>query len=122
MKFVRALAVIPFLVACDVGCNLVGCFNGLTIEVLNAPPGPLTVQAIANGGPSSSVYTSSCPGTVNCTNTVYFQDFLPRNVRLTITTSAGTRDVSVSPRYSTVYPNGKRCGGACQSAREVVTW
>ena len=122
MKLVRALAVIPFLVACDVDCTLIGCFNGLTIEVLNAPPGPLTVQAVAGGGPSSSVYTSSCPGSTNCGNTVYFQDFLPRDVRLTITTTAGTREVLVRPRYTTVYPNGKHCGGACQSGREVVTW
>ena len=122
MKLARLFSLLLGLTACQADCTLIGCFNGLEIEVANPPAGPLTVQALASGGPSSSLYTSTCPGTVGCVNTVHFTDFVPRQVRVTVTTVEGTREFTVSPVYRTIYPNGKDCGSPCQFAHEVVSW
>jgi hypothetical protein len=100
-------------------CTLVGCHGGLTVEIINAPPGALTVQASVA---DSSPITVSCPGTTGCSNVVVFLDFTPAQAQLTITTTAGVRQQAVTPKYATLRPNGASCGPTCHSARVSITW
>ena len=102
-------------------CTLIGCASGLTVEVQNAPAGPITVQASIEGA-SGSVYTATCPGTSGCTNSLFFPEFTPSQAHLTITTTAGTRQQVVTPAYTTSQPNGPKCGPTCRGATVRVVW
>lgn len=118
-----ALLAAAFAVACEysTACTLIGCFNGLSVEIQNAPPGPITVDASVPGS-SGTVHTATCPDTLGCTNTVLFREFTPSQVRLTITTTAGTRQQDVTPTYTTSQPNGSKCGPTCRSSTVRITW
>ena len=102
-------------------CTLIGCVNDLTVEIQNAPPGPITVQAAPVGTPDT-VHTAACPGETGCTNTVSFRDFAPVHVHLTVTTTAGTRQWDVRPSFQTSQPNGPRCPEICRYGTVRITW
>ena len=101
-------------------CTLIGCLNGLWVEIQNAPAGPITVQA--SEGTSGSVHTEACPGTSGCTNKLFFREFSPNQVRLTITTTGGTREQVAVPTYETSQPNGPKCGPTCRSGTVRIVW
>jgi hypothetical protein len=103
------------------GCNLVGCVNALSVEIENAPAGPITVQARVPNS-SDSALTASCPGASGCTNRVSFPNFLPSEVQLTITTTQGTRTQVASPAYQTSKPNGDRCDPTCRNGEVRIRW
>jgi hypothetical protein len=119
------LAAVALALACDRGrttdCTLIGCQSELTVEIQNAPPGPITVQAIVPNG-SDTVHTAACPGDTGCTSTVSFAAFAPVHVHLTVTTTAGTRRWDVRPRYGTMQPNGPRCPDICRYGTVRLTW
>jgi hypothetical protein len=119
LALVAALAV----VGCESStvCTLIGCLDGLTVEIQNAPAGPITVQATVEGA-SGSVHTVTCPGTSGCTNKFFFSEFTPSQTRLTITTTAGTREQVVTPTYETFQPNGPKCGPTCRGGTARVVW
>ena len=119
LALIAALAV----VGCDYStvCTLIGCLNGLTVEIQNAPAGPITVRASTEDA-SGSVYTATCPGTSGCTNKLFFPEFAPSRAQLTITTTAGTREQVVTPTYETSQPNGPKCGPTCRSGTARVVW
>jgi hypothetical protein len=102
-------------------CTLIGCNSGLTVQIQNAPTGPLSVVAVDVQSPASQ-YTASCPGDTGCTNQVFFRDFTPGSVNLMVTTTAGTRQITVAPTYETSRPNGPNCAPTCRSATIVFTW
>ena len=120
---VLALVVALTIVGCEYStvCSLIGCRTGLTVDIQNAPAGPITVQATIEGE-SGIVYTVTCPGTSGCTNLLFFADFTPSQAHLTITTTAGTRQQVVTPTYTTYQPNGPRCAPTCRSATVRVVW
>jgi len=122
MRSILALVVALAVVACESStvCTLIGCLNGLTVEIQNAPAGPITVQAIE--GASGSVHTATCPGTSGCTNKLFFPEFLPSQARLTITTTVGTREQVVTPTYETRQPNGPKCEPTCRGGTARVVW
>ena len=123
MRLLITLTAAIWVVGCQssTACTLIGCESGLTVEVQNAPPGPITVQASVIGA-SGAVYTATCPGTTGCTNAVFFPAFTPEQARLTITTTAGTRQQDVTPSYTTSQPNGPRCGPTCRNATVRIMW
>jgi hypothetical protein len=102
-------------------CTLIGCVNDLTVEIQNAPPGPITVQAVPVGTPDT-MHTAACPGETGCTNTVYFRDFAPVHVHLTVTTTAGTRRWDVRPNVQTSQPNGPGCPEICRYGTIRLVW
>jgi hypothetical protein len=118
-------AVVALTLACDrdrtTVCTAIGCVNDLTVEIQNAPPGPITVQVEPIGTPDS-VHTATCPGETGCTNIVYFRDFSPVHVHLTVTTTAGTRRWDVRPSVRTSQPNGPGCGDICRFETVRLSW
>ena len=119
---------LPFVVAlgalsCTISsvCTLVGCESGLRVQIQNAPPGPLSVVAVDAHAPTAE-YSVNCPGVTGCTSEVFFGDFTPESVGLTITTTAGTRHVHATPTYQTSQPNGPHCAPTCRAATVVFTW
>ena len=119
------LAAVTLTLACDSDrtrvCTEIGCANDLRVEIQNAPPGPITVQATPVGTPIG-VQTAACPGETGCTNTVYFRDFAPVHVHLTVTTTAGTRRWDVRPNFLMSQPNGPGCPEICRYGTVRLTW
>jgi hypothetical protein len=75
MKRYLTLAV-AFALACGrreapVTCMRIGCVNTLTVEVQNAPSGPLSIRATPIGSADTAV-TVMCPGDSGCINMVAF--------------------------------------------------
>ena len=125
MRRFAVFAAIVLTLACkrdtERACTLIGCLNTLTVEVQNAPPGPITVQAVPIGTPDT-VHTATCPGDGGCTNAVYFVDFAPVHVHLKVITIAGTREWDVRPSFLTSQPNGPGCPEICRSGTVRLTW
>jgi hypothetical protein len=120
IQMLAPLVATTLLASC--GCNLVGCLTGLSVEVTNAPAGPITVEAHASGAANNAVYTASCPSSTGCVNTVYFPDFTPTRVQLKITTTAGTRTTEAFPKYTRQQPNGENCSPTCYVSDVQFTW
>ena len=118
---------VAFALACSrreapVACTLIGCVNTLTVEVQNVPPGPLSVRATPIASTDTAV-TVMCPGDSGCTNAVAFPlGFAPARARLTVSTTAGTRDWDVTPTYVTSQPNGPKCGDVCRNGTVRLEW
>ena len=123
MRLILALVAALAVAGCEYStvCTLIGCLNGLTVEIQNAPAGPITVQATVEGT-SGNVHTATCPGTSGCTNRLFFPEFAPSQAHLTITTTAGSRELVVSPTYTTSQPNGPKCAPTCRSGTVRVVW
>jgi hypothetical protein len=121
MRHFVALAVVALTLACDrsTACTLIGCDSDLTVEIQNAPPGPITVQ-VTPPGPPGPVHTATCPDTSGCT--VRFGAFAPGRTRFTVTTTAGTRRWELTPSYTTSQPNGPKCGPICRHAAVRIAW
>ena len=119
------LAAVAFCFACDrdvtIVCTAIGCEGELTVEIQDAPPGPITVQ-VTPPGPPGPVRTAACPDTSGCTNTVRFAPVAPGRTRFTVTTIAGTRQWDVTPTYTTIQPNGPKCGPICRYAHVRLRW
>jgi hypothetical protein len=101
-------------------CTDIGCVNNLTVEIQNAPPGPITVRA-EPVGTSDTVHTAICSGETGCTNTIFSQ-FAPAHVHLTVATISGTRQFDVRPSFQTSQPNGPGCPEICRYGTVRITW
>ena len=123
MKHIVTFVTVAFAVGCDssTSCTAIGCEGELTVEIRNAPPGPITVQVTPPGLPGP-VRTATCPDTSGCTNVVRFTPVAPGRTRFTVTTTAGTRRWDLTPSYLTVKPNGPKCGPICRYAAVSLTW
>jgi hypothetical protein len=121
VKQLAIWSMLVFVVGCGVTtvCTLIGCDSGLTVRVTNAPDGPLSVVAVVP--PSQAQFTATCPLATGC-NSVFFSDFTPERVDLTITTTDGTRQVEVTPTYTTSQPNGPHCAPTCRNATVNIAW
>ena len=122
MKHALTMAAAVLTLGCGLTtvCTLAACSSGLIVKILNPPAGSLTVQArVLNG---ASMYSAECPGADGCTDTVFFSDFTPDRVQITVTTTAGTHVQEVSPTYANVQPNGSHCAPTCRQATVTITW
>lgn len=114
-----ALLLLAFA-ACNSGtrvCTLIGCSNGLTVTVANAPAGPVTVRARVPD--SQSAVSAECTGGSLCT--VRFEDFTPERVTVEVIAGGATRTVTVTPAYTVSQPNGPNCG-TCRFSNIAIGW
>jgi hypothetical protein len=106
---------------CDVSsprpCTLIGCTDGLTVEV-TAPTlsGSITVVDTAPDGASRTT-TVTCAGT---TCPFIFGDFSPATVTIDVSAGSQSRQVILQPQYQLNRPNGPDCPPECRSARVSV--
>lgn len=99
-------------------CTLIGCDDGLAVRLSGTPAGPYRVEAWSELRIAPQVFEcgagQTCPG-------IFFADFEGHDVTVRVTTAAGVRTQEFSDvEYEAVYPNGRRCGGACQQATVTV--
>ena len=100
------------------GCTLIGCHDGLVVELSPSTVGPVRVEAWSELRVAPQVF--ECAAGEVC-QYVVFPDFQGHDVTVRVTTDAGVRtqefpDVEYEPQY----PNGRRCGAACEQAQVRV--
>jgi hypothetical protein len=124
-RIIRAIGIclaVTGVGGCDVAgpraCTLIGCTDGLTVEVIGlTSPGPITVVVIAPDGASRSA-TVTCAGGASCP--FLFGNFSPTSVTINVSAGSQSRQVTVQPDYQTNRPNGPECPPECRSARVTV--
>ena len=109
------------LSGCDVGllstaCTLIGCLNGLSVTLANAPAGPFAVEVRR---PGASTLRHECESAARC-GVLQFPDVVDAAVTIAIITSDGEVTRSVRPAYVRSRPNGPRCEPTCWRAEVTV--
>jgi len=100
------------------GCTLIGCANGLIVNLAQAPTSAYRIEVFAiESGPH---FIFECANPAQCGPGAAFNDFMPEAVTIRVTTSAGTREETVHPTYDVSQPNGPNCGPECRQAQGTV--
>jgi hypothetical protein len=98
-------------------CTLIGCSDGLTVEVHATSGMRVEVKASAAG---DEMRTGTCTVLPSGTCTVRFDDFKPESVSLVVSSEGQPATVTVTPTYEVVQPNGPDCPPACHQATVSV--
>ena len=97
--------------AVNTACTLIGCDDGLVVEVEgNLPPG-VSVEAVAGDGERR---VKECAQGTFCV--VVFEGFHPNEVTVSATTGERAVTVTVEPEYAELRPNGRCCPPTCRTA------
>ena len=98
-------------------CTQIGCNDGLQVELRGSLPDSYTVSASASGLPTQTVECS--PGR-ECGETLFFPEFMPASVTITVRGSGVDVQQSFTPTYETSRPNGPDCPPECRSGKVIV--
>lgn len=120
-SFLQAATATVLLASCSPitqSCTLIGCENGLAVQLAGMQTGPVRVEAWSEL--RTAVQVQECAAGQPCPG-VFFRDFQGEDVTVRVTTAAGVRTQEFTGvEYETLYPNGRRCGGACEQASVTV--
>lgn len=97
-------------------CTLIGCTDGLGVEVSGAPAGPYRIELEVPGEAQRRVFRCDTPGA--CAPA--FFEVTPEVATVHLVTAAGTRSQQVRPAYNVTQPNGPDCPPRCRQARVTV--
>jgi hypothetical protein len=96
-------------------CTLIGCDDGVAVELATVPPAPFSVELTPlPGGPPT---IKECTATAACGTTLFFEEVRADSGGVRVTSTEGTYTVSSRVAYSTTRPNGPQCQPACRQAR-----
>lgn len=99
-------------------CTLIGCENGLAVRLSGTPAGAYRVEAWSELRVAPQVF--ECGAGQTCTG-IFFAGFQGSDVVVRVTSAAGVKTQAFpGVEYETLYPNGRRCGGACEQATVTV--
>jgi hypothetical protein len=99
-------------------CTMIGCEDGLAVEIDGTPQGAYRVEARA---PGESPRVRECASPAAC-GQIFFAGFLPEEVTVVVTAGDATSSRTVRPQVETVRPNGPDCPPTCRQARVTVPW
>ena len=100
-------------------CTLIGCSDGITVVVQNAPAAPYTVEVVVPGGATRSM---RCEVASGCGSGVFVEGVSAAQVTVRIVAAAGTSSHNVQPAYTESRPNGANCPPLCRQARVEVRY
>ncbi len=100
-------------------CTKIGCSDGLTMVVENAPAAPYTVEVALPDGTSR---TERCEAASGCDAGLFFEGVTAEEVTVRITGTAGTSSQAIRPEYAETQPNGPGCPPTCRQARVQVRY
>lgn len=89
---------------------MIGCDHGLSVQLEGAPQGPWTISVSSQG----TTMAKDCAAGGNCGGQMFFENFLPSLVSVTVTRGSNTvtyHNLQPTPRL--VQPNGPRCAPSC---------
>ncbi|HET7274637.1 MAG TPA: hypothetical protein VFI91_05630 [Longimicrobiaceae bacterium] len=98
-------------------CTLIGCENGLAVEIAGERTGAVDVT-VETAGQDARTFECADPNQP-CRN--FFGGFMPSEVTVTVRASDGSVSTeSFTPTYETTYPNGPDCPPGCEQATVTV--
>lgn len=100
-------------------CTLIGCSDGVTVVVQNAPPTPYTVQVTLPDGSRRAARCEAAPG---CGAGVFVADVSADELTVEVIGSGGRSSQVVRPSYEVSRPNGPSCPPVCRQARVQVRY
>lgn len=101
-------------------CTLIGCSDGITVVVQNAPATPYTVEVTREDGTRR---TARCEAAGGCGAGLLFEGISDARVTIrVIIGDAGASSSVVRPGYVESRPNGPGCPPTCRHARVQVTY
>jgi hypothetical protein len=111
---IPTLLMLPLLAGCEGlfgarDCTLIGCMNGLSIELTDIPPGPLKLEVVLPGGETQIMTCAQH----TCPPYFFVPDVRPDEVTLRVITDAGIRTETMRPQWSRTQPNGRGCDPVC---------
>ncbi len=119
----RAAVPLTFLAlnACNYGCTLIGCADGLRVNLASMPVGAFQVELFVDGVLQPAPPEATCDGVTQCSQSITFQTRATNKVSVHVTTVAGTRITNLAPvSYAKSQPNGKGCDPTCYNAAATV--
>ncbi|WP_331048248.1 hypothetical protein [Gemmatimonas sp.] len=96
-------------------CVLIGCYNGLQINLDALPAGTFTISALVPGQPGEVI---TCVESSPCGTSHGFQDITASEVEIVINTSVGASRHTIRPQYEA---SSGSCGGECRFATVAVS-
>lgn len=96
-------------------CTLIGCNDGLSVQVTSAVTQSITVTVRAN---NQVIRTFRCEPGNPCTS--FIEDQMPTSVSVTVEAPGGTVNRVYTPEYRTARPNGPNCPPTCRQATITV--
>lgn len=98
-------------------CTLIACSSGLQVDLDVTPAGGFRVEAEVPGTPGR--YVVECEEGAACAR-VFFSDFTPGRVRISVVTEDGASRWLAEPVYAEHRPNGPGCPPTCRVGRVRV--
>ena len=99
-------------------CTLIGCYDGLVIELPGSIVDPVRV---AIDLPDGTRREQVCPGSPGCSRTFFFTDVSASSVVVHVSVGdAPVYTVARDLEYEAVYPNGPGCDPGCRVARVQI--
>jgi hypothetical protein len=98
-----------------IACTLIGCSNGLSVEVTGTAGARATVEVRASG---QTTQTFECVAGQPCRG--FLENYMPDQATVTIRLADRTVERSVTPQYRLNRPNGANCPPECRQATVQV--
>ncbi|MEX1181829.1 MAG: hypothetical protein WEF86_01240 [Gemmatimonadota bacterium] len=127
MKVLRraaALVLATGLAACTTACTtpvarsctLIGCVDGLNVELMGALPSSYTVTVRAG----SVERTIECTPQNDCRGRIFVEGVTAARVEVAVVGAGVDVRREMTPSYGTSYPNGPDCPPACTQGNVTV--
>jgi hypothetical protein len=115
----RLVACATVALACGTEpCTLIGCYDGLVIEL---PASMVAPVRVAIDLPDGTRQEQVCPGSLGCSRTFFFTDVSASSVVVHVSVGdAPVYTVARDLEYESVYPNGPGCDPGCRVARVQI--
>ncbi len=98
-------------------CTLIGCEDGLSVDVQGDLPASYTVSLEAAG---MAMVEYQCTAAAPCSVPHFVPDFTPETVVVRVQGGGVDYSETVTPEYTISRPNGPDCPPECQQATIVV--
>lgn len=100
-------------------CTMIGCSDGLTVLVENAPPPPYTIEVTPPDGQTRSM---RCEAATPCDGGLFFEGIAAEELTVRVAKGAESSTQSVRAEYTLSQPNGPTCPPTCRQARVQVSY
>ncbi|HUH12140.1 MAG TPA: hypothetical protein VMK65_03485 [Longimicrobiales bacterium] len=99
-------------------CTQIGCSDGLTVEVTGDVPSRYTVRVVPEGAQATE---QACGDGMPCAGGAFFPDLTPERATVQVLVDDEVvAELTVTPVYDDVQPNGAGCPPICRQARVTV--
>jgi hypothetical protein len=99
-------------------CTMIGCENGVTVQLASVPAVPFSVELTPTGGAPT---IKECTAATACGSELFFAGVSADSVTVKVTSPAGESVTRAKAEYAVTRPNGPQCDPECRQARVTAT-